>query len=138
MKYNGVIESTLRIIEQKLSDIESWKIDNYSDFSSNTMMQNASERALQVSVEAMIDVSERILALNKKPPAGTSAENIKLLESLGVIRDSEIYTPMIRFRNFIVHRYEKIDGEIIFEILQNKLDLFRRFVDEIRAENYTN
>lgn len=40
---------------------------------------------------------------------------------------------MIRFRNFIVHRYEKIDQEIVFDILQNKLNLFEQFIDEIRA-----
>jgi uncharacterized protein YutE (UPF0331/DUF86 family) len=39
---------------------------------------------------------------------------------------------MIRFRNFIVHRYEKIDPEIIYQIVTNKLYLFTEFVDQIR------
>lgn len=133
MKYNGVIENKLRIIEQKLSDIKSWNMDSYDDFSKSTLMQNASERALQVAVEALIDVSERLLALNNQPPAGTSAENLSALEKLGVINSAEIYTPMIRFRNFIVHRYEKIDSEIVFDILKNKLHLFEQFIDEIRS-----
>jgi len=37
-----------------------------------------------------------------------------------------------KFRNFIVHRYERIDLEIIYSILRNKLHLFRHFIAEIR------
>jgi uncharacterized protein YutE (UPF0331/DUF86 family) len=42
------------------------------------------------------------------------------------------YAEMVRFRNFIVHRYEKIDLEIIYGILKNKIFLFRFFIEEIR------
>ena len=68
MKYNGIIESKLRIIEQKLAEIESWKIVSFSQLRESSMLQNAVERALQVCTEVMIDISERILALNEIPP----------------------------------------------------------------------
>jgi len=42
---------------------------------------------------------------------------------------------MIRFRNFIVHRYEKVDVEIVYSIIKNKLNLFEKFVGEIRSYN---
>lgn len=96
-------------------------------------MQKATERALQVSIEVMIDVSERILALNEIPPANTSAENLKKLEQIGVIRTFDDYVSMIKFRNFIVHHYEKIDIEIVYSILKNKLHLFTQFAEEIRT-----
>lgn len=81
----------------------------------------------------MIDISERILALNEIEPANTSAENMKKLEQIGVIRSFDDYANMVRFRNFIVHRYEKIDIEIIYAILKNNLHLFTQFVNEIRS-----
>jgi uncharacterized protein YutE (UPF0331/DUF86 family) len=80
----------------------------------------------------MIDISERILALNKLTPANTSVENIQKLEKLGVIQSANDYADMIRFRNFIVHRYEKVDTEIVYSIIKNKLSLFDKFVEEIR------
>jgi len=39
---------------------------------------------------------------------------------------------MIRFRNFIVHRYEYVDINILFNIVTKKLHYFEHFVDEIR------
>lgn len=69
------------------------------------MLQNACERALQVAIKVMIDISERILALEKVPPQNTEAENIEQLMQLNIIRPFTEYKDMVRFRNFIVHRY---------------------------------
>jgi uncharacterized protein YutE (UPF0331/DUF86 family) len=132
MRYNGIIEEKLRIIEQKLEEIESWKISSFSVLKQSSMMQNALERALQVSIEVMIDVSERILALNQVRPLSTAAENMQKLQELGILASRPEYEEMVKFRNFIVHRYERIDLEIIYNILKNKLSLFREFINEIR------
>jgi len=132
MQYNGIIEEKLRIIEQKLEEIESWNISSFSVLRQSSMMQNALERALQVSIEVIIDVSERILALNQIRPLSTAAENMQKLQELGILATRPEYEEMVKFRNFIVHRYERIDLEIIYNILKNKLSLFREFITEIR------
>ena len=133
MKFNGIIERKLRVIEENISDIVFWKIISYQQFKENSMLQKATERSLQISIEVMIDICERILALNNIQPANTSSENMKKLEELGVIKSADNYSDMVRFRNFIVHRYEKIDSEIVYSIVKNKLHLFRQFSDEIRS-----
>lgn len=131
MKYNGVIDKKLKMLEKKLSEIESWEIDKLSDLQQSSMASNALERALQVAVEIMIDVTERILALEKQPPGDGAAANMQKLGKLGVLKDPDAYMDMVRFRNFIVHRYEYIDSEIIYDIAKNKLNLFRQFASEI-------
>jgi uncharacterized protein YutE (UPF0331/DUF86 family) len=133
MKFNGIIERKLRVIEENISDIKSWNIASLQQLKESSLLQKATERALQISIEVMIDISERILALNEIEPANTSAENMKKLEQIGVIRSFDDYANMVRFRNFIVHRYEKIDIEIIYAILKNNLHLFTQFVNEIRS-----
>jgi uncharacterized protein YutE (UPF0331/DUF86 family) len=133
MKFNGIIERKLRIIEENISDIKSWNINSLQQLTESSLLQKATERALQISIEVMIDVSERILALNEIEPANTSAENMKKLEQIGIIKSFNDYSNMVRFRNFIVHRYEKIDIEIIYSIVKNNLNLFSQFVDEIRS-----
>jgi uncharacterized protein YutE (UPF0331/DUF86 family) len=135
MRINGVIERKLRAIEENIDAIKSWKIENFQQFSESSLLQKATERALQISIEVMIDISERILALNKLTPANTSVENIQKLEKLGVIQSANDYADMIRFRNFIVHRYEKVEAEIVYSIIKNKLNLFEKFVKEIRSYN---
>jgi len=132
MKYNGVIESKLRIMEQKLEEIGSWQILSFNQLQESSLLQNAVERALQVCTEVMIDISERILAMNEVAPLSSAAENMKKLQETGIISPRPEYENMVRFRNFIVHRYEKIDLEIIYGILKNKLFLFREFIREIR------
>ncbi|MEA1877627.1 MAG: DUF86 domain-containing protein [Bacteroidota bacterium] len=132
MKFNGVIENKLRIIEGKVTDIESWNIASYNEFKNNSLVQNAVERALQVAVEAMIDCSERILSQLRVPPAASGSENFDALQKHGIISDAAVYKDMVRFRNFIVHRYEQIDPEIVYSIASRKLNLFAQFVDEIR------
>ena len=133
MKYNGVIESKLRIMEQKLLEIESWNIESFNQLQQSTLFQNALERALQVCTEVMIDVSERILALNNIPPMDSAVGNMIKLQDLGIIASKPEYGDMVKFRNFIVHRYEKIDLEIIYGILKNKMFLFRDFINDIRG-----
>lgn len=113
MKFNGIIERKLRIIEENISDIKSWNIISIQQLKESSLLQKATERALQISIEVMIDVSERILSLNEIEPANTSAENMKKLEQIGIIKSFDDYANMVRFRNFIVHRYEKIDIEIL-------------------------
>ena len=64
------------------------------------------ERALQVAAEILIDIAERILALEKAGPAATAAEAMESLVRLKVIRSKQPYVDITRFRNLIVHQYE--------------------------------
>lgn len=132
MKYGLVVENKLRIIEEKLGEIRSWNIESFEQLKNSSLLQNAVERALQVSVEAIIDTSERILSFHHHPPAISAGKNLEILEQLGVIENAQPYQDLIRFRNFIVHRYERIDLEIVFALLRNSLSLFEKYIDEIR------
>ena len=132
MQINGIIEKKLRLLEQKLIEIHDWNIDSYAEFKDSSLKINAVERALTVCVEIMIDVSERILAIKQIPPKNSSIENFRELERLSVIQSFEKYADMIRFRNFVVHRYENIDTQILFTIITKKLDNFSAFIDEVR------
>jgi len=132
MKYNGIIENKLRIIEEKVDVIKNWKINSFQYLQENVMLQLAVERALQVAIEAMIDVAERILALKQISPQNSAALSMKKLQESDILGNATDYADMIKFRNFIVHRYEKIDLEIIFNIITEKLYLFNQFVNEIR------
>jgi uncharacterized protein YutE (UPF0331/DUF86 family) len=132
MKYNGIIEAKLRSIEEKLSEIESWQVISNQQLQMNSMLRNATERALQVAIEALIDICEHIIALEGISAPDTSANVIKKVIDIGIITNSPEYLEMISFRNFIVHRYEKIDLEIIYAIVSKKLPVFRKFIHEIR------
>ncbi len=132
MPINGVIEKKLRFLEQTLADLESWPLGDLSEFAGNSLLRRAVERALQLAVESMIDVAERILAARCLPPEDTAARSLKRLQEIGVLRDANRYAEMARFRNFIVHRYEQIDPQIVYSLAKTRLGCFRDFVDEVR------
>ncbi len=133
MKYNGIVERKLLIIEENIRLIENWDISSFDKFNKDAMLQRAVERALQVAIEAMIDAGERVLSLEKQSPPATSADVIYNLQELGIITKNPAYISMIKFRNFIVHMYEKIDLEIIYNIVKKEIPSFRQFIHEIRS-----
>jgi uncharacterized protein YutE (UPF0331/DUF86 family) len=134
MQYNGVIDNKLRLLDRKIDEIRSWNITDYTSFKESSLLQNAVERALQVATEIVIDIAEQILAIQGLSPQETSARAIEKLQDLGILTDAKPFMEMVRFRNFIVHRYEYIDSEILFDIVQSKLHLFSEFSAAVRKK----
>jgi uncharacterized protein YutE (UPF0331/DUF86 family) len=132
MPINGIVESKLRFLEQTLADLESWPLGDLTEFARNSLLRRAVERALQLAVESMIDVAERILAARRLSPADTAAQNFQRLQEIGVLKEAGRYAELVRFRNFIVHRYEQIEPHIVYSLAKTKMSCFRDFIDEIR------
>jgi len=136
MRYNGVIQRKLALLDKQVQRLrESLKGISCEEFSQSWEKRSMTERALQVAVEIIIDVAERIIALDGAGPVATAAEAIQLLERLGVLESQNPYVDMVRFRNLIVHQYEEIDPGLLYNLATERLDDFRKFRDEIdRAE----
>lgn len=132
MRYNGVIQRKLALLTQQVTRLEESLHDvTLVQFEANWILRSMAERALQVSAEIVIDVAERILALEKAGPAASAAEAIESLVRLGVLKSVQPYVNITRFRNLIVHQYEQVDPAILFNMAKNRLDDFRKFRDEI-------
>ncbi len=132
MKYNGVIQRKLAILSDQLLHLKrELEGVSYEQFRQSWAMQRMAERSLQVMVEVVIDIAERIIALHQAGPSSGAADAIGKLQVLGVIADAEPYLPMVKFRNFIVHRYEQVSPDILFSIAAKHLDTFVRFSREI-------
>jgi uncharacterized protein YutE (UPF0331/DUF86 family) len=132
MRYNGVIQRKLSLLNKQLLKLEEYlKGIDYSEFSGSWAHRALSERALQVSVEIVIDVAERIISLEGKGPVSTASEAIECLVSMKILKSAKPYVDMVRFRNVIVHQYEEVDPSIVYALATTKLSDFRKFIDEI-------
>ncbi len=132
MKYNGIIQRKLALLDSQVQKLKAhMKEVSFPEFEQSWMLRSMAERALQVSVEIIIDIAERIIAHEKAGPAATAPEAIDKLVLLGVIKDAEPYRSMVRFRNLIVHEYEEIDPTILYSLITEQLDDLLRFRDEI-------
>jgi uncharacterized protein YutE (UPF0331/DUF86 family) len=130
---NGVLLSKLQILEELLGELRSLGRITTGQLEQDWLTRRAVERNLQVLTEIVIDVCQRIISLAGQSPAATSVDAVQRCVQLGVLSSMEPFRKMTQFRNFIVHRYERIDVAILADIVNNRLedfDTFRRQVIE--------
>ena len=121
MRYNAVVHRKFALLDKYLIQLQNQLKDvNLSAFKSDWALQRMTERVLQVMVEVVVDVTERIIASKGAGPAATAAEALEKLVELRVIKSAKPYTNMVRFRNLIIHQYEEIDPAIVFDIAKDK------------------
>jgi uncharacterized protein YutE (UPF0331/DUF86 family) len=128
------------LVLRKLSDLESYQkqINEYSglsleEYDADWKTQRIVERTLQIMIEMCIDIAHHIISdMNFRLPA-TYADTFKVLEENGII-EKQLYASMekmSKFRNIIVHQYEKINSEIVIAILRKHLNDFELFRNSI-------
>lgn len=133
MDINGVIIRKLESLDKALGELRSLGEVSVQQLEQDWRTKRAIERNLQVLVEIVVDVCQRLLSLKGQTPPSTGGEAIKRCIQLGALSEYEPYRDMVRFRNFIVHRYEQVDNAILVAMVQRHLVDFERFRGEILA-----
>ena len=132
MQLNGVVQRKLALLDESVIRLQSFLCGTTLDqFKRDDMKQAAVERILQVAVEIVIDIAERIIAIKGAGPAATAVEAIERLVALRVLPAPEPYAEMLRFRNRIVHGYTDINPEMVYTIATTRQEDFRKFRDAI-------
>lgn len=127
MELNGVILSKLQALDEVLGELRSLVPLEYEQLRDDWRTRRAVERDLQVLVEIVIDVCQRLLALTDQTPACTEADAISRCVQLGALSDHPAYRQMVQFRSFIVHRYDRVDDQILVDMVNQHLEDFARF-----------
>ena len=133
MDPNGVILSKLFVIDDYLLKLKNYLPVTKEELRNNWGLQKIIERSLQVMVESMIDIANRIISRNDGPLPITSSDSIVRLKDMGVIGKSETYIKMVRFRNLLVHNYDSLDVDILYAIVSSHLEDFEKFRREIQS-----
>lgn len=89
---------------------------------------------LVIAVEAMIDVSNHLVAKLKLGTPEDYADIFKILNKLNIFNDEEInkLVEMTRYRNKLVHLYWKIDDSEVYDGLKNNIETFEKFESGIQ------
>jgi uncharacterized protein YutE (UPF0331/DUF86 family) len=115
---------------EKLVDLQSLSKEEYLSNYKNIL---SSQRALEFSINICIDIGSHLesVLIGKGPE--TFVDIFKLLEKEHIITSelSNKMKDMVRFRNKLGHYYMDLDDSIVFSILQNNIDDFLLFKDEI-------
>ena len=123
------VQTKIDVILDSLEKLSSLKTKTYEDFISDFRNIDSALHRLQTSIQALLDIGSYIIAsLGLKTPS-TNAEIIEILSDAGHLSKNkrETYIKMSQFRNRIVHLYNHIDTETLYDILVNELDDIKDF-----------
>ena len=109
--------------------------NNKEEVIANQWLIKGLKYSLQTSIEAMIDIAYHISAKHIKTAPSDGREAIVILTQNGILADDEqeLYSAMIGFRNRVVHGYQAISNERVYEISSTDLEVFSIFIRQIKS-----
>jgi len=128
-----MVDETL--ILRKLSELDEYfkQIQEYAgitvaEYSDDWKIQRIIERTLQMMIETCADIAGHIIADKGYRTPTSYSDSFRVLQEEKVLSDKlfSALEKMAKFRNIVVHHYDKVDAEIVVGILRKDL---KDFVD---------
>lgn len=93
------------------------------------------ERYLHLAIEEVLDVANHFVSFHRWREPESYRDLFRILNEHDVIPGEHLSTfqNMVSFRNLLVHRYERIDNEILFGIFKRHLGDFELFIELVKA-----
>jgi len=133
-----VVDKTLLL--RKLAELEEYlkQIKEYSkvsaeQYSKDWRIQRIVERTLQMMIETCADIAGHIISDRGYRVPTSYADTFRVLYEKEILAKGlfETMEKISKFRNIIVHHYDRIDPEIVVNILRKDLDDFLVFKNTI-------
>ena len=115
---------------RQLKEYENITVDQYSN---DWKIQRIIERTLQMMIETCVDIAGHIIADKGFRIPKSYADTFKVLleEKILGSKLSAALEKMAKFRNIVIHHYDKVDAEIVAAILKNNLPDFVSYKEAI-------
>lgn len=132
----NIIENKISSVKKYLAILENYKKYTAKDMSNDLTLKGAVERYLYLATQATLELGEAFIALKKLRKPSVYSETFEILKEASVIDNqlAEKLVNMVGFRNAIAHDYEKLDLDIVYDVLQNKLIDIENFVNSIEKQ----
>lgn len=100
---------------------------------SDWQIQTMVERSLHLAIEAVISVSEQLIAALSLPTPQSGRAAVAALAEARIIQPdlAAELQQAVAFRNILVHQYTDIDYDIIYDVLHNKLVHIEAFLGDV-------
>ena len=129
----ALILRKLSELEEYLNQIREYSNIAVSDYSKDWKTQRIVERTLQMVIETCVDIAGHIISDQGFRIPKSYADAFRVLHEENVL-DKKLFDTMekiAKFRNIVVHHYDKVDPEIVVTILRKHLDDFLSYKDAI-------
>ena len=120
-------------LEEYASQIEGFRAIAIKEYRKDWKSQRIIERTLQMMIETCADIAGHIISDQKFRIPNSYADTFRVLNENGIMAEDLCKTmeKISKFRNVIVHHYDRVDAEIVIDILRNRINDFSRYRDVI-------
>ncbi len=128
------------LILRKLSELDEYSKQlgeftgiSLEEYSGNWKVQRIIERTIQIMVETCADIANHIISDKGYRTPKSYVDIFKVLYENNIINKYlfEIMAKMAKFRNIVVHQYDKLDETIVIGILKRHISDFERYRDAL-------
>jgi uncharacterized protein YutE (UPF0331/DUF86 family) len=129
----ALILRKLAELELCLRQLKEYTNITVNQYSGDWKAQRIIERTLQMMIEICADIAGHIISDRGYRVPTTYADTFRVLCENSILNRElfETMEKMAKFRNIIVHHYDKVDREIVIGILRKDLDDFSAFKNAI-------
>lgn len=130
MVNKSIVQRKLKRMKEYLHELDSFHNMSYSDYVSSFRNKRTVERLIQLIVDAAVDINSHVLVDEGFPPPGDAFHSFIRAGEIGVFPAAfaRAIAPSTGERNIIVHEYEAIDDGLVFDSINETLQMYREYV----------
>ena len=120
-------------LEEYVTQIEEYRALSVEQYTNDWKLQRIIERTLQMMIETCVDIAGHIISDSRFRIPDSYADSFRVLSENKIIATDLCKTmeQICKFRNVIVHHYDRVDAEIVVGILRKRINDFNKFKDAV-------
>jgi uncharacterized protein YutE (UPF0331/DUF86 family) len=122
-------------LSEYMDQIKEYRSLTVDAYASDWKTQRIVERTLQVMIEVCVDIAGHIISDSGYRVPKTYADTFRVLCENNVIDEDlcQRMERMAKFRNVVVHQYDKVDAQIVVGVLKSHLSDFSDYKEGVLA-----
>lgn len=130
MTRRAVIENKVSAAQKYLALLRGYQRRSRNEIEHEATIRGAVERYLYLAIQATIDLAEAIISYRELRKPTTMGETFTILNEAKIVPAplAEKLIKMTGFRNVIAHDYEKINYDIVYDVLMRRLGDIEEFL----------
>ena len=120
-------------LEELLTQVKEYENVAVEQYQRDWRIQRIVERTLQMMIETCADIAGHIISDRGYRIPTSYSDTFRVLHENRILKSDlfETMEKMAKFRNIIVHQYDRVDAEIVIGILRKNLNDFLNYKDAI-------
>jgi uncharacterized protein YutE (UPF0331/DUF86 family) len=129
------IDEVLTHLSRMLDLLDKLAARGAEDVLADDVAEAAMERALHLSIEAVIDVGNALIDGFIMRDPGSYSDIVEILRDERVISDEQarVLTDVVEFRRHLVNQYTRVPAAEMVELVKNSLPTLRQFEPAVRT-----